>query len=814
MAHRGAGRYRRQHSRRGRPRLHQSAADCALNVMLMPIDGTGSVLSFNAATCYPTPAGTSTISVASTNPASGVAIAVTPADNNGLTNGNTPFNRTYNNGTAVTLTAPLTAAGNAFISWTGCGSTSGASGQICSITPNVNVTVTANYSTPPATATLTIDSTSPASGVVIAATPPDNTSQSSVTTPGALVYNVGTAVTLTAPTTAGGNPFASWTGCPSSSANVCHVTVSTNLTITANYTPPPVTFTLTLASTNPASGVAIANTPADNNTHTSTTTPGSLVFNTGTAVTLTAPTTVTGNTFSSWTNCPSATANVCHVTVTANSTITANYITTFTLTIESTNPTSGTAITVTPNDNNGAGNGTTTFTRVYTSGATVTLVAPATSGGNPFVNWTGCTSATTETCNETVSANATLVANYTATPPTVNINVASTNPASGTTITASPTDNNAHSSVVTPGTLNYNASTAVTLTAPATAGGNAFVAWLGCDSATTETCNITPTTSRTVTATYAAPPVTFNISMASTNPASGVVVANSPNDNSSKSSVTTPGTLNFNTGTVVTLTAPTTAGGNPFASFTNCPSAAANVCTITVTANTTITANYTPPPPAVTLTVLSTNPASGVGITASPMDNNGNTSVTTPGSLLYNVNTEVTLIAPGTAGGNAFVNWTGCDVVSGVVCNIAPAANRTATANYAAPPATATLTVRTSPNEGAAITVTPNDNNGHGNGTTAFTRVYNVGASVTLVAPSTFGGAAFLNWMGCTTATTETCSVTVGANVTLTATYAPPPVTETLTDRERKSRHRCGDHRFAHGCEWKHQRRHSIRARV
>lgn len=323
-----------------------------------------------------TPA-SSVLTVASTNPASGVAITVSPADQNGNSNGTTTFTRTYINGTAVTLTAPLTASGNAFVNWTGCGSTSGTSGSVCSISPNANATVTANYSSPPPTFTLTMDSMNPASGVVIAASPADNNSHTSVTTPGTLVYNGGTVVTLTAPTTAGTNPFANWSGCPSSSANVCSFTVNANITITANYTPPPPTFVLTLNSTDPASGVVIANSPADNNSNTSTTTPGSLTFNTGTAITLTAPTTVAGNTFSSWTNCPSAAANVCSVTLTANSTITANYVTTFTLTIESTDPTSGVAITVSPSDNNGNGNGSTVFTRVYTSGVMVTLVAPA-----------------------------------------------------------------------------------------------------------------------------------------------------------------------------------------------------------------------------------------------------------------------------------------------------------------------------------------------------------------------------------------------------------------------------------------------------
>jgi len=64
-----------------------------------------------------TQAGTRTITVASQNPASGVPITVSPADNSGNTNGTTQFTRVYNDATNVTLTAPATASGNAFQKW-------------------------------------------------------------------------------------------------------------------------------------------------------------------------------------------------------------------------------------------------------------------------------------------------------------------------------------------------------------------------------------------------------------------------------------------------------------------------------------------------------------------------------------------------------------------------------------------------------------------------------------------------------------------------------------------------------------------------
>jgi hypothetical protein len=92
----------------------------------------------------PPPVTTSyTLTVASSNPASGVSIAVSPADNSGQGNGTTGLSRTYNQGTAVTLTAPATTGSNSFSSWSGCASATTVS---CHVTMNANITVTATYS--------------------------------------------------------------------------------------------------------------------------------------------------------------------------------------------------------------------------------------------------------------------------------------------------------------------------------------------------------------------------------------------------------------------------------------------------------------------------------------------------------------------------------------------------------------------------------------------------------------------------------------------------------------------------------------------
>jgi len=83
------------------------------------------------------------------------------------------------------------------------------------------------------------------------------------------------------------------------------------------------------------------------------------------------------------------------------------------LTVNSTNPASGVAIGVVPSDVSGAGNGTTSFTRSYVSGTTVTLTAPATEpGGNTFSAWSGCTSTTGATCTVTLTTGTVVSAGY------------------------------------------------------------------------------------------------------------------------------------------------------------------------------------------------------------------------------------------------------------------------------------------------------------------------------------------------------------------------------------------------------------------
>lgn len=183
-----------------------------------------------------------------------------------------------------------------------------------------------------------------------------------------------------------------------------------------------------------------------------------------------------------------------------------------TLTIMSQNPSSGVAITVSPNDTAGLNNGNTTFVRNYIQGASVDLTAPATVGANTFNRWekNSATYSTSPSITVGLVNNTAMTAVYTS-PTVYTITVNSSNPSSGVNINVSPQDNSANGSGLTGFTRSYNSGTSVTLTAPGSTGSNTFVQWLknGITYTTSIVATFTVTADATYTAQYASPaPVT------------------------------------------------------------------------------------------------------------------------------------------------------------------------------------------------------------------------------------------------------------------------------------------------------------------
>ena len=455
-----------------------------------------------------------------------------------------------------------------------------------------------------------------------------------------------------------------------------------------------------------------------------------------------------------------------------------------TLTVGSTNPTSGVNITVSPNDNSGLGNGATPFNRTYNLNTNVALTAPATAGGNNFQKWqrNGVDFSFNQSTTVAMDADYTLTAIYVT--PTRTLTVASANPASGVSITVSPNDNSGLGNGATPFNRTYNLNTNVTLTAPATAGGNDFQKWQrnGTDWSTNRSTSVIMDANYTMTAVYVTP--TRTLTVGSENPNSGVSITVSPNDNSNLGSGATPFSRIYNLNTIVTLTAPASAGGNAFYKWQrNGVDFSINpTVSLTMNSNYTMTAVYGTR----TLTI-SSNPNSGVSITVTPNDTNNQGNGTTGFSRIYNVNTIVTLTTPATAGANIFQKWqrNGVDFSFTQSISVTMDHDYQLMAVYVSPPASVqTLSVAVSkppdsPN--VSITVSPNDNNNQGSGTAPFNRSYNHNTTVTLTAQSSIVSP-FRKWLrnGLDWSTNLTTTVTMDSNYTMTAVYGSPIILRTL----------------------------------
>ena len=115
---------------------------------------------------------------------------------------------------------------------------------------------------------------------------------------------------------------------------------------------------------------------------------------------------------------------------------------TYLLTVNSSNPSSGVTIGITPSGSSNTTYQTTAFSRAFTSGSTVAITASSTSGSNYFSSWTGCASASTITCTVSLTADTTVTANYgtpAMTTPTVTVLTSSSSITAGQGVTVTIT---------------------------------------------------------------------------------------------------------------------------------------------------------------------------------------------------------------------------------------------------------------------------------------------------------------------------------------------------------------------------------------
>jgi hypothetical protein len=457
--------------------------------------------------------------VLSENPNSNVPISISVPDTQNLQDGTTTFERTYDPGTVVTVTAPTNAPNNApFVQWLVNGVPFSTDPQI-TLEMIGDLEITAVFGDPPPPGrSLIVRSVNPDSGVPITVTP-----GSDGITGFQNIYEDGTEVTVTAPAAAGTNSFRQWilNGVPITTNLTTTVLMSQDHELIAVYGPPvqPQERVLTVDSRTPFSGVPIDVSLGDVSGDTDGNTTFVRIYQYGDITTLTAPqfAGTNNNVFVRWerdgatftTNRQVSVEMLTDIRMTA---VYEPFIPTVTLTVESQNPDNGVVINVAPTDLNSLSTGATTFDRDYEVGEDVILSAPLDANGQPFLQWllNGTPFSTNNVVNITMLSDITMTAVYGDPVPddTVSLTVNSEGPDGpiGTLISASP-DLNGDVGGITTFIREYDYADVVTLIAPPSSNGFDFSHWSigGASFSADQTIDLTLLADTIITAVYVEP---------------------------------------------------------------------------------------------------------------------------------------------------------------------------------------------------------------------------------------------------------------------------------------------------------------------
>lgn len=382
-----------------------------------------------------------------------------------------------------------------------------------------------------------------------------------------------------------------------------------------------------------------------------------------------------------------------------------------------------------------------TCTASFSSGTPITLVASPAANAF-FAGWSGACSGT-DACKVTLTQNTSVTGTF-SDSPVLTI-------ALGGTGSGSVASNPSGISCGQTCSASFAPGTPVTLTATA-ATNSSFTGWTGGGCSTNPICTVTLSASEKVTATFnpvqAAPVLTVDLSGNGT----GTVTSQPSGINCGAIC-----SASFNPGTQVTLTA-TPGANSTFAGWTGggCSGTAAT-CTVTLTANQTVTAAFSTEP-ALSVSLLGT----GTGtVTSSPPG------INCPGtcSANYAVNSQVTLTATPVST-SSFGGWGGACSGTSLTCNVQMNANQSVTATFNPTPPQLTVDL-----EGTgAGTVTSNP--AGINCPTTCSANFAAGTQVTLTEIPT-AGSNFLGWSNACSGFNNNCVVTMSANEEVDATFNP-----------------------------------------
>jgi len=209
----------------------------------------------------------------------------------------------------------------------------------------------------------------------------------------------------------------------------------------------------------------------------------------------------------------------------------------------------------------------------YTQGTVVTLTAnPA--ADSLFIGWSGGGCTGTGVCILTVNADTSVTATFNKIPRTLTVTKAGVG---NGTVTSSPAGINCGSTC----SASFDSGTSVTLTASPSSG-FALASWSGGGCSGTDTCTVTMDANTSVTATFS---LVFSLTVTKAGSGDGTVTSSPIGINCGSDC-----TEAYGSGTSVTLTA-NPGGGSTFKAWSGACSGTAT-CTVTMSANRSVTATY------------------------------------------------------------------------------------------------------------------------------------------------------------------------------------------------------------------------------
>jgi hypothetical protein len=306
----------------------------------------------------------------------------------------------------------------------------------------------------------------------------------------------------------------------------------------------------------------------------------------------------------------------------------------------------------------------------YTSGTVVTLTAAATAPSS-FVGWSGGGCSGTGPCVVTVTGATSITATFTAPTSTLSVVKMGSGGAAGT-VTSNP------AGIICGATCSADFATGTGVTLTVNPGpGNTFTGWGGACSGAATTCNVTLTSTKSVTASFQGPVLTVTAAAGG----GGGSVTSSP------AGISCPGTCSqdYAPNQSVTLTA-AAAPGSTFAGWigAGCSGVGATPCTVTLTASRTVTPIFV----LQTFTLAVTPSGGGTGtVTSTPAGIDCGATC----SASYPYGTMVTLTA-NAASGSVFTGWLGAGCVGIGPCVIVVTAATTVTTSFTLQGAAVTFT--------------------------------------------------------------------------------------------------------------------------